>query len=139
MQACDGRGKRTLFTGLTTAYGVNVGSLLGTLRNPKVAALVFGGLVALAISVAVPTTPETVTVVNGVQNRSSEMHPIDAGLTFCRFLGALSLLIGSCAMFAYRRGEMDVPDEAHPPLPEPRDHGLPPTPPAGISAGNYLP
>ena len=118
---------------------MNVGSFLGTLRNPKVAALVIGGLVALAISVAVPTTPETVTVIDGVKYRSSEMHPMDAVLTFCRFLGALGLLIGICAMFAYRRGEMDVPDEAHPPAPDPRDHGLPPTPPAGMSTGNYLP
>ena len=89
-----------------------MGSLLGTLRNPKVAALVVGGLVALVISFVVPTTPETVTLVHGRPYHSSETHPIDVALTFCRFLGSLSLVVGICAMFAYRRGEMDVPHEA---------------------------
>ena len=46
---------------------------------------------------------------------------MDVALTFCRFLGALSLLIGIFAMFAYRRGEMDVPEDAMPPEPHPRD------------------
>ena len=89
-----------------------MGSLLGTLRNPKVAALVVGGLVALVISFVVPTSPETVTLVHGRPYHSSETHPIDVALTFCRFLGSLSLVVGICAMFAYRRGEMDVPHEA---------------------------
>ena len=117
---------------------MSVGSLLGTLRNPKVAALVVGGLVALAITFVIPTTPETVTVINGRQYHASQTHPMDLALTFCRFLGALSLLIGIFAMFAYRRGEMDVPEDAMP-EPHPRDGVLPPTPPAGISAGNLQP
>lgn len=118
---------------------MSVGSLLGTLRNPNVAALVVGGLVALAITFVIPTTPETVTVINGRQYHASETHPMDLALTLCRFLGALSLLIGVFAMFAYRRGEMDMPEDAMPPELHPRDGILPPTPPAGISAGNLLP
>src|SRR6185312_11985240 len=87
-----------LFTKQTTAYPVSVGSLLGTLRNPKVAALVVGGLAALVISFVVPTSPETVTLVHGRPYHSSETHPIDVALTFCRFLGSLSLVVGICAM-----------------------------------------
>ena len=79
------------------------------------AAMVVGGLAALVISFVVPTSPEHVTMVRGRPYHSSETHPIDVALTFCRFLGALSLLVGICAMFAYRRGEVDAPHEAVPP------------------------
>ena len=118
---------------------MSVGSLLGTLRNPKVAALVVGGLAALVISFVVPTSPETVTLVHGRPYHSSETHPIDVALTFCRFLGSLSLVVGICAMFAYRRGEMDVPHEAVPPEAHTMDDGLPAAPPASQLYGKMLP
>jgi hypothetical protein len=102
-----------------------------------VAALVIGGLVALAISFLVPTTPETVTVINGRRFHSSNTELIDVALTFCRFFGALALVVGICAMFAYRRGEMDVPHEAVPPESHTMDDGLPPSPPPGLANGRY--
>jgi hypothetical protein len=79
---------------------------VATLKHPAVAALVVGGLAALAVSFVVPTSPEHVTMVHGRASHSSQTHPIDLALTFCRFLGALSLLVGICAMFAHRRGDL---------------------------------